>query len=378
MSTRRAQATIDGLSTSDAIDVVFVSTSPLSGAYPGGFACRHRDFASAVARERRTHVLYLVPPTVPPAVFDDFPPPASVGATTVRVDDDGRHPLLPRHCVGRGLRWPGRNLVVPLTPNVAQLALSAPRATVVLEEAWERALPASPRGRLERARCRRVYGGLRRAGHPIVAITEREAAHLGRHLPNPVTVIPYGVDPTWFADRRDCGRGVDVLVIGAVNRDEQQVEGLVRALRANAATRTATCAIAGAEPRAAIAALADEHTFVLGYVADVRAHLAAARVVAIPTFTDVGIKTTMLRAWATGTPVVAGRAVVGAVRDGERGAVGVASLPDMADAVAGLLADHRRAEALGAAGRDLAARGFDAERSARAFAALVAATLERT
>jgi phosphatidylinositol alpha-1,6-mannosyltransferase len=377
MSTSAAQDVIDRLSSSPTVDVVFVSTSPLNGAYPGGFARRHSDFADAVARRLRTHVLHVVPPRMPLGVFDEFPPPASVGATTVVIDDDGRHPRLPRQSVGRALRWPGPNLVVPLTPNVAHLALSAERATVVLEEAWERALPPTARGRAERLRCALLYRGLARARHPVVAITDREADYFRRRMANPVVAIPYGADPRWFVDHRPADGGADVLVVGALNRPEQRVEGFVRALRSGGSTRDATCVIVGAKARPGIASLADENTAVVGYVSDVRAHLATARVVAIPTFIDVGIKTTLLQAWAAGTPVVTSREVLGAVPDGAGAAIGVSSLSEMAGAVGALLADRSRAEALGAAGRALVVRAFDPERTSGAFAELVTTTLGR-
>jgi glycosyltransferase involved in cell wall biosynthesis len=377
MSSLTAQQAIDRLSASSAVDVVFVSTSPLNDTYPGGFARRHGNFARAVSEQFRAHVLYLAPPKLPSALFDEFPAPASVTSTTVRVDDD-RHTLLPRHCVGPGLRWSGPTMVVPLTPNVAQLALSADRATVVLEEAWERALPASPRGWAERVLCARMYRRLGRAGHPVVAITDREATYFRRRLPNDVIAIPYGADAAWRADRQHGGHRVDVLVVGAVNRTEQQVEGFVRELRANAATQGATCAIVGGDPRPGIAALADEHTVVTGYVPEVRTHMAAARVVAVPTFTDIGIKTTVLQAWAAGAPVVTSHDVIGAFPDGARAAaVAVSSLREMAVAVGRLLADPDRAEALGVVGREVVATAFDAERASRTFTDLVARTLGR-
>ena len=377
MSSRTAQGVIDRLSASPALDVVFVSTSPLDGTYPGGFARRHGDFARAVSEQFRAHVLYLASPRSPLGLFEEFPAPASLTSTTVRVDDD-RRTLLPRHCVGPALRWSGPNMVVPLTPNVAQLALAADRATVVLEEAWERALPASPRGWAERVLCARLYRGLGRAGHPIVAITDREARYFRRRLPNDVIASPYGADPAWRADRQHGGRQVDVLVVGAVNRIEQQVEGFVRELRANAGTRSATCTIVGGDPRPGIVALEDEHTVVAGYVPEVRTHMAAARVVVVPTFTDIGIKTTVLQAWAAGAPVVTSRDVIGAIPDGARAAaVAVSSLPEMAAAVGRLLGDPGRAEALGVAGRELVATAFDAERSSRAFTDVVAGTFAR-
>ena len=111
-------------------------------------------------------------------------------------------------------------------------------------------------------------------------------------------------------------------------------------------------AIVGRKPAAAVRRLAGPRTIVTGAVPDVRSWLAAADVVAAPLRIARGIQNKVLEAMAMARPVVASRAAFEGI-EAEPGVhlLVADSAEAQAEAIAGLLGDRRRAEAMGQAAR---------------------------
>lgn len=367
-----------------AAEVVLVSAAPLDPHFPGGFAERHSAFASAVAHRHPTELIYIHDGD--DAMFRNVSLPK--GLTNVHIvgappATGWDHPRIPRQSVGRNLRCVSsgeRPLVVTLTANVAHIALRCLRAIVVMEEGWERALPSvdgSPLQTLhwlaERLRYRSIYRRIGRSALHTVAITPREGRHFAQFMPeNRISVIPFGVDTEFFKPISVAERDIDVLVVGALNRAEQHAEDLVTELLRRPETRNARCVLVGGSPRASVLALASRTVEVTGYVSDVRPYYARAKVVAIPTFTDIGIKTTMLHAWAMERPVVTSESVLAASENGMAQArLAVPTVEAMAPVIARLIGDAEERERLGRLARLIVLAHHEERRSAQQFARLV-------
>lgn len=295
---------------SASIEVLFVTAAPLLPDYPGGFALRGHQAVFEAAQRWRAGVAFV---DTPP--HEGLPENVTVEAVTTRPTlADWR---LPRQSVGRGVRLGNRApLVIPLTPNVAHTAFDARRSVVLLEEGWERGLRSNLSGwrhpiarAMEVARYRDLYGRVGRCADAVVAITKREARMFERFMrADIIHTVRVGVETDRFQPSPEDQPDIDVLVLGAVNRPEQEVEAFISAI-----DRGLSCAVVGGNPRPSIQALASGDVVVTGYVEDIRPWLRRARIVAIPTFTDVGIKTTMLQAWASGRAVATSAAVLDAV-----------------------------------------------------------------
>ncbi len=111
-------------------------------------------------------------------------------------------------------------------------------------------------------------------------------------------------------------------------------------------------AIVGRKPAAAVRRLAGARTIVTGAVPDVRSWLAAADVVAAPLRIARGIQNKVLEAMAMARPVVASPAAFEGI-EAEPGVhlLVAESAEAQAEAIAGLLGDRARAEAMGQAAR---------------------------
>jgi len=111
-------------------------------------------------------------------------------------------------------------------------------------------------------------------------------------------------------------------------------------------------AIVGRKPPDAVKRLAGPRTIVTGAVPDVRSWLAAADVVAAPLRIARGIQNKVLEAMAMARPVVASPAAFeGIEAEPGRHLLVAAGAEAQAEAIAGLLDDKRRAEAMGQAAR---------------------------
>ncbi len=113
--------------------------------------------------------------------------------------------------------------------------------------------------------------------------------------------------------------------------------------------------LAGAEPAAAVRALANRHperVLVTGFVPDMGTVLRQATMAAVPLVYGVGVQNKVLEAMATGTPVVASRLAIEALDvQPDRDVLVADDWPSFAAALVGLLAEPERARRLGQAGR---------------------------
>jgi len=373
---------------SNRVEVLFIASSPIHPSYPGGFASRQHDFVAAVATRHVAAIRFLAASRQQDyAQFRcDLP------VATEVVDVSARSPRfaalgLPRQSVARTTQVSpdAAELVVTFLPNVAHVVLDRGNGVCVLEEGWERGLSAvsavSGRSRrIERLRYRTLYRRIGKGGLPIVAMTSREARHFSAWIaPRLIHTVPYGVDSGWYSPPQGVTQDIDVLIPGALNRAEQRVEAFVSALRANPVTRDALCVAAGARPRDSLTSMRSEVTEIPGYVTDMRDYIARSKVVVIPTFTDVGIKTTMLQAWAMGRPVITSAAVFGAAAPGlgYESVTAGRSVEHMRAHVATLLRDEDLRREIGAAGRAFVLEHHDRARSETAFADLISSELAR-
>jgi glycosyltransferase involved in cell wall biosynthesis len=111
-------------------------------------------------------------------------------------------------------------------------------------------------------------------------------------------------------------------------------------------------AIVGRKPPEAVRRLAGAGIIVTGAVPDVRSWLAAADVVAAPLRIARGIQNKVLEAMAMARPVVASPAAFeGIEAEPGRDLIVAGTAEAQAEAIAGLLADPRRAKGLGEAAR---------------------------
>lgn len=137
-------------------------------------------------------------------------------------------------------------------------------------------------------------------------------------------------------------------------------------------------AIVGRKPPEAVLRLAGPRTIVTGSVPDVRSWLAAADVVAAPLRIARGIQNKVLEAMAMARPVVASPAAFeGIEAEPGRHLLVAGEAEAQAEAIAGLLDDRERAEAMGQAARRLMEQSYRWEARLAPLAGLVGAEPRR-
>lgn len=295
-----------------------------------------------------------------------------------------------------------RDLVATWRPEVLQAEYSvmgqylcppsADRCTVVTfyepaaEAAHQRIAeggPASRFWRLEARRWRRFEAALLERADGVVALTPRDADSLRALGPGrtaiPIDVIPLGVH---IPDAR--GRILDastavgsrrLLFVGNfthtpnVDAARYLVEELFPPLRSRFADLELW--IVGEGAPAELRATAGARVTVTGRVPDVGEHLARATIVVAPLRRGGGMRVKVLEAMAAAKPVVATSLAVEGIRITSGHELLVADdAPSFRDAVATLLDDPARREALGRAARDRVAADHSWERTAAAFESL--------
>ena len=142
-----------------------------------------------------------------------------------------------------------------------------------------------------------------------LATSERDA-HVIRHtVSTPVDVVPNGVDLAAFnSEPLDLSEPGHVVFTGAMrhqpNADGARwyVERVHHLVQHNIPAAKFT--IAGADPPAAVTALASDSVHVTGRVDDIKPYIQRARVVAVPLWSGSGTRLKVLEAFAAGRPVV--------------------------------------------------------------------------
>ncbi len=243
----------------------------------------------------------------------------------------------------------------------------------------------------------RVAGWVFRRAAVVTACSEelaQAALRLGAD-PGKVHLVAWGADPGRFhpavppTDRRRFGLTADDTVLVCLGRivPKKGFDVLLRALPAILRAAPATHVLIGGDgpQREELGRLAAElgvaeHVHFAGQIPwdQVAAFLAAGDIFLLPSVRDAagnldGLPTVLLEAMALGKPVVASRiaGVPLVIEDGVNGLLCPAGDADaLAAAVAGLLADPPRREALGRAGRRSVEERFNWREVARRFVAL--------
>jgi sugar transferase (PEP-CTERM/EpsH1 system associated) len=179
-----------------------------------------------------------------------------------------------------------------------------------------------------------------------------------------ITIVLNGIDTDFFRPRPMAAKEYDVLFCGNMsyhpNVDAacflaEAVMPLVRQRHP-----AARLLVAGTTPAPRVQALASAHVQVSGWVPDIRAAYAAARVFAAPMRVGTGLQNKLLEAMAMSLPCVttplANNALGG--RDGHELRV-AADAPAVAAAIADLLAAPEAAAEMAAHGHDFVQRRYD-------------------
>lgn len=313
----------------------------------------------------------------------------------------GRLPLQAAHCLGRAfvgavrdaLAGGGFDVVHIEHLRGAEVARSAAAGLtdappLVLDAVdsisllFERALRRSPTLRtkamalLDLARTRRYEAAYSRRFAQIVITSAEDRwaietlrRQLGEPPGAPITVVPNGVDSSYFAPsdaERDAGM---VLFSGKMSYHANEAaaisllhEVMPQVWRQWPAARVV---IAGARPGPRILALGrDPRVEVTGFVPDLRPYLARATVAVAPLLYGVGVQNKVLEAMACATPVVAARQATVALSARPGRDLLVADSPaDFARLISAALEDAQWRGALGRAGRAYVERNHSWEHS---------------
>jgi polysaccharide biosynthesis protein PslH len=216
----------------------------------------------------------------------------------------------------------------------------------------------------------------------VVTHSAEDAATLRRWLPRlPITYVPSGIDlagwPTYFDPRAED----EVLFVGNYLHPPN-VEGalwlarevwpLVRRQRPSA-----RLTLAGRAPPSAIQILAAPDIRVPGDLDDLRPLYARSSLVATPIFWGSGVRIKLLEALACGLPVVTTALAAEGIDLREGTSALFAEQPgDFAAAITRLLGDAALRTQLGAAGRAIVVRDYDAEQIGARLASHYAGMLQ--
>jgi sugar transferase (PEP-CTERM/EpsH1 system associated) len=207
-----------------------------------------------------------------------------------------------------------------------------------------------------------------------VAVSDEDAAELRRMAPGTaVSVVPNGVDLTYFTPRPGAGGMDDIVFPGAMDwlPNIDGVSFFVREVLPRIKQRhpRALFWIVGRNPSdQLVRRLAGDSVRFTGSVDDVRPHLRQARAVVVPLRIGGGTRLKILEAWALGKPVVSTTLGAEGLPDADGENIALADTPDIfAERVVGLLNDADACERLGAAGRRIVEERFGWDRVARAL-----------
>ncbi len=242
--------------------------------------------------------------------------------------------------------------------NVDSLLLA--RMAEVEPRAWKQAL-IRWQARKVRAAERRTYP----AFDGCLAMSEVDKAHLERlTLGRPVWTIPNGVDLDWFEPARTEAEPHLMVFSGAMDwlPNTDAVEFFAREILPRIRRRLpkARLLVVGRDPSPAlIARFSGAGIEFTGTVADVRPHLARARLFVVPLRVGSGTRLKILEAWAMSKAVLStGLGAEGLpVRDGEN--ILIADMPErFAERAVALLQDPASLKRLGSAGRQVVEETF--------------------
>ena len=209
-----------------------------------------------------------------------------------------------------------------------------------------------------------VWGFLEERLDRRIAVSEQARASARRWLPGEYEIVPNGV---LIPARAEPGGREHRVIFAGRHESRKGLQVLLRAWPDLRRRTGARLRIAGADPLAVRLLLArlrvsDDGIDVLGFLSqdELTAELAAAKVLVAPSLGGESFGMVLTRAFACATPVVASD--IPGYRDVMTRDTSVAVRPDepqaLADALAALLEDEPRREALGAAARRLAVERY--------------------
>jgi len=209
-----------------------------------------------------------------------------------------------------------------------------------------------------------VWGFLEERLDRRIAVSEQARASARRWLPGEYEIVPNGV---LIPARAEPGGREHRVIFAGRHESRKGLQVLLRAWPDLRRRTGARLRIAGADPLAVRLLLArlrvsDDGIDVLGFLSqdELTAELAAAKALVAPSLGGESFGMVLTRAFACATPVVASD--IPGYRDVMTRDTSVAVRPDepqaLADALAALLEDEPRREALGAAARRLAVERY--------------------
>jgi polysaccharide biosynthesis protein PslH len=252
--------------------------------------------------------------------------------------------------------------MVPLVPDLAakQTVLDLHNVESALVDSYARARrgPSSLLFRAEAAALRRMERRTVGSFDVVVVVSEQERERLGPNVRS-VLVCPNGREPSAVLPEATEPNVAFVATMGwAPNVDAAVWLGREIWPQVLARVPGARLLLVGKDPAPAVSALADRSVEVTGTVDDVNPYLARSRVVVAPLRAGGGTRLKIMEALDVGRPVVATSLGCEGMEDlVGRGVVVADTAPGLADAIADLLLDPRRAAALGRVGHDAVRAG---------------------
>jgi glycosyltransferase involved in cell wall biosynthesis len=231
--------------------------------------------------------------------------------------------------------------------------------------AVERSLPRKLYQRLEHRKVRGEEERAWRAADGCVVTSAPDGDEVRAAAPGtPVHVVPNGVDIDHFSPRNQPADPGSIVFVGSINYRPNTDAVLHFAERILPLVREeeprATFSVVGQGAPASVRRLDGQAVRIVGGVPDVRPHLAAAMVVAVPLRMGGGTRLKVLEGLAMGKALVS--TSLGcegiAVKDGRH--LLIADTPEaFAEAVLRLMRDPELRRSLGAAGRELVVNRYD-------------------
>lgn len=140
--------------------------------------------------------------------------------------------------------------------------------------------------------------------HTIITAQDKESIN----LPNPIYVLPNGIETEYFKPGANVKQDYDIVFIGNmsylpnIEAAEYLVNQLLPALKK--VNPSIKMLIAGADPHARVKKLQSNNVEITGWVEDIREAYLAAKVFVAPLFSGTGQQNKILEAMSIGIPVI--------------------------------------------------------------------------